>query len=657
MLPVQLKSRISKLNIYQAEELQIKYEDIDFIKSVNVHFNNTDLFITNPWDTNSVLLKLPEVLCRYFYLLGHAKKLDFLLRSTIEEIRAYFTQENINIPESISETKFEILQEQNNNSLAGLNNAVDEGSVLLEEFFHTSKADYKSLKYAEKIILRAVFNVLNHLKTIPEYDCTHADKIANSIIGGITKNGNEITVVARPSDGGEVLPYYASELDVLEYVDAEFWCENGVTTPKQITLGQLLKKTGINRIPINNIDIIDSNLELLVDNKKSETLDFNAVPFTPEKVARIISSFANTDEGKLIFGLKEISPSSNEIVGLSSDFRVVEIIKKATSLLSPTPIITYDSVKKGDNSIFVIQTEKSDNDILFNNQKFIRKETRTVAESSKSKSSIKLIGSEFNRTIAIIIGIEEYAPKVENQISPVKYANADALKFKEILIDHMGVDEDNIHIFLNENALKSVLEYDLSGLFHHLKEDDRLVFYYVGHGFHNGVINYLSTYDMHKHHISETAVSLRKILLDPLRNSKCKTALIFIDACAQSIKDDNGRNEISDINDEELLLLTNEFPYYGTFLSCQPGQSSYSSDTLKNGIWTHHLVRAISGNVPEVIRSNKYVTDRLLMEYLSKNVAEYAKKEHDYEQNPRAVLDSSNENVILELEEKAIELL
>ena len=85
------------------------------------------------------------------------------------------------------------------------------------------------------------------------------------------------------------------------------------------------------------------------------------------------------------------------------------------------------------------------------------------------------------------------------------------------------------------------MEYDFIGLFHSLTENDRLVFYYVVHGFHNGITNFLSTYDMHQHHISETAVSLRKILLDPLQASKCKNALIFIYACAQSFKDENGR--------------------------------------------------------------------------------------------------------------------
>jgi hypothetical protein len=296
-----------------------------------------------------------------------------------------------------------------------------------------------------------------------------------------------------------------------------------------------------------------------------------------------------------------------------------------------------------------IKTVKAEDDIFLESQKYIRRELNSVLEEKTSEYKTKLNISRFNKTIGIIIAIENYAPRQVNQISNVKYAINDALKFKEMLLNSMNVDEDDIYMITDEEALKSTLEYDFNSLFYSLTEEDRLVFYYVGHGFHNGLTNYLSTYDMHQHNIAETAVSLRKILLDPLRKSKCKNALIFIDACAQSIRDENERSQITDINDEELELFTSEFPYYATFLSCQPGQSSYSSDILKNGIWTHHLVNAISGAVSEVIHSNKYITDRLLRDYLSSSVFKYTKEELGYNQNPKAILDSSYENVIAEV--------
>ena len=643
-----LEHMINTLNIFEADELKIKYADVAFIKNVNVHFNNLNLFVTTPWTSNSVLLKLPEILCRYFYLLGHDKKLDFLLRSSKSEMLQHFTQENIDIPEKVNNTDIAPNIENNHNEDYShqVEGTIDK-SIIPPSFYHLSKSDFDSLNYARSIIDRAVGNVIKYLQTLSEYDCNNHYIIAESVIGGIKKNGNGITVVARPSDSDFILLYYTSEFDVLEYVDAELWCEDGLHAPKQLTLGQLLKKTGINKIPVKNIDISHSDLDALLTTSKNEELEFNAIPFVPQKIAQIISSFANTNGGSLIFGIKELNPTNNEIVGLSDDFRIDEITKKAISLLQPIPFVEYDWVQIEEKSIYIIKTTKSETDIFLDTKKYVRKESKSFVEETSTESSITLSVPNFNKTVAIIIGIENYLPK--NNISSVKYANADCQKFKNILINNLGVKEDEIYTFINEEALKSSIEYDLRNLFHYLNETDRLVFYYVGHGFHNGITNYLSTYDMHKSNIPGTAVSLRTVLLDPLQKSKCKNALIFIDACAQSFQDENERNQISNINDEELLLLSNDFPHYATFLSCQSGQSSYSSDNLKNGIWTYHLVEGIRGSIPEVIKANKYITDRLLSDYLSASVAEYTMTELGKHQNPKAIIDSSYENIIVDI--------
>ena len=148
---------------------------------------------------------------------------------------------------------------------------VDELKELLERdralsssFFHSSSHSYDKLEYVQKIIRRAKINIIAYLPTIG-YDCSEAKEIDPSIFGGIKKEEKDIYIVTRPSDGDEVLLYYTSEFDVLEYVNAEFWHEDGVNTPKQITLGQLLKKTGINRIPVRNTAISNSDVEALFD--------------------------------------------------------------------------------------------------------------------------------------------------------------------------------------------------------------------------------------------------------------------------------------------------------------------------------------------------------------------------------------------------------
>ena len=649
---VNLKNKIEKLKVYQAVSLAITYNVIDFTKGVNVHFDEDALYVTTPWNSNSVLLKLPEVLSRYFDLIGHDKKLDFLLRSTGDEIQRYFEQENIQVPadELIFVGGFKDAVESTN-ALVESEMVVNQ-NIISQDFFDMTIHDYGRQQYIKQLIPRAVNNVLAHLAVLPEYDCSSSYIIAESIISGITKNGNEITVVARPSDYDKIRLHYDAEFDVLEYVDAELWYEDGITPPKQFTFGQLLKMTGINKIPIKNIDIKDSELETLLNNPRSDVYDFNAVPYSPEKTARIISSFANTDGGTLIFGIKEISSLDNEIVGLSSEFKVVEITKKAISMLSPIPVVTFDWLKIGEQSIFVIRTEKSDGDILLNEQKYIRESATSKLEEVNISRQCILNNPDIKRTIVIVIAIETYYPKQRNQIPPVKYAGSDAEKFKEVLLSKLDISEDDIYILKNEQAIKTEVEDVVKYQIFSMSEEDRLIFYYVGHGFHNGVTNYLSTYDMSQYDIANTAISLRKLLLDPLKQSKCKNALICIDACAQSFTDENARSSLSNINDEELIIFSNDFPYYALFLSCQTGEKSYSCDDLKNGIWTHHLIEAINGNVHEIIKDNRYITDRALGDYLSHSVSQYAKNKLGFDQNPKTILDASYENVIVDMTNK-----
>ncbi len=652
-----LGAGIAELDIFEAETLQITYEDLGFSKNVNVHLDSDKLFVTKPWKSNKVLLQLPGMLCRYLNLIGHDKKLNFLICSTSGEINEYFEQESIDVPVGVTLEADVDASELNNaqtlpsdtivKSFDEIKDAISNGTS--PDFFHISTSEYERFLFVEKLISRAVANVIKYLDKLPEYDCRNHYEIAPSIIGGVTKNGQDLTIVARPSDNDAVLLYYTSEFDVLEYVDSEFWCEDGENVPQKITIGHLLKMTKINRIPITNFTFEEQEFEEFIKKQKSVDFEFDAVPSSPYKVAQIISSFANTEGGALVYGINK-NGTENKFVGLSTDFRMDDITKKALMMISPLPTITYDWVGIGGKYIFIIKVEESNEEMLIGSQKYIRDDSQTKIEEDIFADAIEpLAVSDFETTVAIIIGIENYKSRNNNQVPPVKYAKEDALLFRKMLIEKFKVKENDIHMFINEDALKSDLEYGLGGLFHSLSEKDRLVFYYVGHGFYDGTTNYLSTYDTHINNVADTAVSLRKILLDPLLNSKCKSGLVFIDACAQRFKNDTKRALITDLNSEDFLLFKSEHPHFATFLSCQPGQSSYSCHELEHGIWTYYLDKALSGEEAETVKSNKYITDRKLNDYLAKSVSAYAKDKYNFEQNPKAILDSNCENIIVEL--------
>lgn len=121
---------------------------------------------------------------------------------------------------------------------------------LSSQFFHESKPSKEMLDYVQGLLKRAKDNVFDYLSTLPGYDCTDWEEISSTIIGGVLKEGEPINVVIRPSDNGNVIIYYGAEKDALDYGKSELWVEDGKTNPIQLTLGKILKFTGINKIPI-----------------------------------------------------------------------------------------------------------------------------------------------------------------------------------------------------------------------------------------------------------------------------------------------------------------------------------------------------------------------------------------------------------------------
>src|SRR5690606_27688414 len=104
-----------------------------------------------------------------------------------------------------------------------------------------------------------------------------------------------------------------------------------------------------------------------------------------------------------------------------------------------------------------------------------------------------------------------------------------------------------------------------------LAEDELFIFYYAGHGFHGAGGNRLSTYDTNRTNIENTSLPMRDDLLEPLMESACCQALIFVDACAEKFSDVvKSRDVISNLDAAEVSEFLDSGWYLGVFLSCSP---------------------------------------------------------------------------------------
>lgn len=125
-----------------------------------------------------------------------------------------------------------------------------ENKNIPQKFIHTSTPTKEMFEFAQEKIKRAKNNIINYLQDQDDYDCGDLEELSSTVLGGIKKHGLDIYIVVRPSDNRQVIIYYPSEKDSLDYEFAELWIDNGKSNPTQLTLGKILKNTGITRIPV-----------------------------------------------------------------------------------------------------------------------------------------------------------------------------------------------------------------------------------------------------------------------------------------------------------------------------------------------------------------------------------------------------------------------
>ena len=127
------------------------------------------------------------------------------------------------------------------------------------QFIRPSKHKVESLEYVKSILDRSKKRILSFLEKREEYDLSDIQTLVNSTfaistIFVIKKDGKEIYLLARPSDGGEVRIHYSTEKDILDYsMDWELWVEDGKSEPQKLTFGKIIKLTRLNRIPLKGI--------------------------------------------------------------------------------------------------------------------------------------------------------------------------------------------------------------------------------------------------------------------------------------------------------------------------------------------------------------------------------------------------------------------
>jgi len=137
----------------------------------------------------------------------------------------------------------------------------------------------------------------------------------------------------------------------------------------------------------------------------------------------------------------------------------------------------------------------------------------------------------YDNSWALIVGINDY----EN-VRGLNYAVEDALAMKNMLINVYGFPRNNVRVLTNGGATGSNIKKELHSLVKSVGENDRVVFYFAGHGetetlgIEGGDMGFLIPADGDAEDLYLTAIPM-----DELRRisdwSKAKHMLFLVDAC------------------------------------------------------------------------------------------------------------------------------
>jgi hypothetical protein len=223
-------------------------------------------------------------------------------------------------------------------------------------------------------------------------------------------------------------------------------------------------------------------------------------------------------------------------------------------------------------------------------------------------------------TYALVIGISNY-----KEITPLQFADKDAVAFAEFLkMQH--VQEQNIKLFLNEDATRLHIVDEISTLSNQMKPNDRFYFYFGGHGDLEAQISHdnslLLLYNSYKTGYFKGDEFLQ---LSELREwfenmSKRKIEVVFIaDACHSGGL--IGGNE--GVEKTQKALLEN-WKNITKILSCKNNEYSLEGKQWGGGrgLFSFHLVNGLLGRADD--NKDKTISLGELGNYLKNNVVPQA---------------------------------
>ena len=233
---------------------------------------------------------------------------------------------------------------------------------------------------------------------------------------------------------------------------------------------------------------------------------------------------------------------------------------------------------------------------------------------------------------AVLIGINDYE---DPQLVDLNYAEQDVKALFSLLKydSNQGFLEEDIFIMTpgsvrtKDKPTKVNVLMTLKWL-NSLKEEDMLLFIFCGHGIEEEGTSYLIPFDGRAALPSDTSIRLSRVfqLLD---ECPAKQQVVLVDAChsggvRQGERGARGMKAVSASLTREIVR-TGGAEGRAVLAACSSDEVSYEDDSLKHGLFTHYVLRALRNNTADDNKDGRTTVSEI-GSYVRREVASWCQK-------------------------------
>ena len=213
---------------------------------------------------------------------------------------------------------------------------------------------------------------------------------------------------------------------------------------------------------------------------------------------------------------------------------------------------------------------------------------------------------------AVLVGVASY-----NHMPVLRYTDDDAYRMYAFLKSPEGgaVPDEQIAVLIDEDATLNKITLTMEEVFNQAGPNDLVLLYFSGHGLAGSFLPI--DFDGYRNKLEHREITR---LLD---QSKARYKLCIADAChSGSLAQVSSKSgAVNGVIDNYYTSLMDAEAGTALILSSKSEETSLESSGLRQGVFSHFLIRGLKGEAD--INGNKIVTVQELFDFLNGNVRSY----------------------------------